>query len=90
MEVVEYQDGAIGAFDCSSRMKTSIDGVARRAAQLLSPSIAAVSGRKRVPRAGGDQVVRDRDPVSVVLVEPVPQGPQPGPARESAKSVVLP
>ena len=32
--------------------------------------------------ARGDQMVQERDPVAVVIVEPIPQGPHPGPARE--------
>ena len=32
--------------------------------------------------AGGDEVVQERDPVAIVVLEPVPQGPKAGPPRE--------
>ena len=78
--------------DCSSRDEDIDDGVPGRAAQAFVVEHGGrVRGERRVRLAtGGDEVVQDRDPVAVVLVEPVPQGPQPGPAREVRKSVVLP
>ena len=68
----------------SSRRKTSSHGLARRPAhrQVAEQRRRRRRERRVVLAARGDQVVQERDPVAVVLVEPVPEGPQPGPPRE--------
>ena len=82
----------------SSRIRTAplvaIVGSSRMKAveHDLPPGIAAAdlgqqAGRRRrecriVLAACGDQMVQERDPVPVVIVEPIPQRPHPGPTGE--------
>ena len=59
-------------------------GFARRPARR---EVAQQRGRVGCERgivlaARGDEVVQERDPVAVVVVQPIPQRPQPGPPRE--------
>ena len=84
VEVVEDQDGTMRRDGLQLPHEDIDDGVPGRAAQAFVVEHGGrVRGERRVRLAtGGDEVVQDRDPVAVVLVEPVPQGPQPGPARE--------
>ena len=68
----------------SSRRKTSVAASRVGPPVARSLSIAAVVGRELgiVLPARGDEVAQERDPVPIVVVEPIPQGPQPGPPRE--------
>ena len=68
----------------SSRRNTSMAASRVGPPTDMSPSIAAVVGAKPgiVLAAGGDEVVQEGDPVAVVIVEAIPERPQPGPPRE--------
>ena len=84
VEVVEDQDGAVRRDRLHLAHEDVDDGVTRRATQALVGEHRCRVRRERGVcfAAGRHQMVEDRDPVPVVLVEPIPQRPQPGPTGE--------
>ena len=76
----------------SSRRKTSI------AASRVGPPVARSLQHRAVVGAnagivlapGGHEVAQEGDPVAVLVVEPIPQRPQPGPLREIGEQRRLP
>ena len=72
------------AIDGSSRRKTSV--AASRVGPPMARSLSNAAGRRGERRivlaAGRDEMAQERDPVAVVLVEAIPERPQPRPSRE--------
>ena len=84
VEVVEDQDRAVWRDRAQLADEDVDDRVAGRSAQArVGEHRRRVRRERRIDFAArGDQVVEHRDPVAIVVVEPVPQRAQPGPARE--------
>ena len=87
MEVVEDQDRAVFG---DPRQLTQEDIGRRLASRTARREVAEHRGRCRrepgiVFSTRCDEVAQERDPVAILVVEPVPQGPQPRPLREIGK-----
>ena len=84
MEVVEDQDDAVFG-DCRQLPQVGVQD--RVSGRTRDAGVGEQAGGPRrefmvVFAAGGDQMVHDRDPVAVVLVEAVPQRSQARSCRE--------
>ena len=85
VEVVEDQHRAVFGDRRAARAgrpRSRPRASGRRSARSLSSAAVVGANAGIVLASGGDEVAQERDPVAVVVIEPVPEGPEPGPPRE--------